>query len=82
MECKRITILGISAYYHDSVAAILVNGDIIAAASEERFSRIKGDSSFPHNAIGYCLEETGMDIEEVDYIVFYKEPKWMTKNYG
>jgi carbamoyltransferase len=73
MECKRITILGISAYYHDSAAAILVNGDIIAAASEERFSRIKGDSSFPHNAIGYCLEETGMDIEEVDYIIFYED---------
>ena len=62
MKNKRITILGISAYYHDSAASILVNGDIVAAASEERFSRIKGDSSFPHHAVGYCLEEAGIDI--------------------
>lgn len=57
MEHSGITILGISAYYHDSAAVILVNGDIVAAASKKRFSRIKGDSSFPHNAVGYCLEE-------------------------
>ena len=73
MKNKRIIVLGISAYYHDSAASILVNGDIVAAASEERFSRIKGDSSFPHHAVGYCLEEAGIDIEEVDHIVFYED---------
>ena len=55
MSSSKTVILGISAYYHDSAASILVDGEIIAAASEERFTRIKGDSSFPHNAVGYCL---------------------------
>lgn len=73
MEHSEITILGISAYYHDSAAAILMNGEIAAAASEERFSRIKGDSSFPHNAVGYCLDEAGIDIEDIDYIIFYED---------
>lgn len=67
-------ILGISAFYHDSAASILKDGKIIAAAQEERFTRVKHDSSFPANAVKYCLEEAGIGIEEVDYIVFHEKP--------
>lgn len=69
---KRI--LGISAYYHDSAAAIVVDGDIVAAAQEERFTRIKHDPSFPNASIKYCLEYSGLTIEELDAIVFYDKP--------
>ena len=65
-------ILGISAYYHDSAAAIIKDGKIIAAAQEERFTRIKGDKSFPTNAINYCLNEAMVSIEELNYIIFYE----------
>ncbi len=71
---KKVTILGISAYYHDSAAAIICDGRIIAAAQEERFTRIKGDASFPHYAIDFCLSEGKISIEDVDYIVFYENP--------
>ena len=54
---KNTIILGISCYYHDSAAVLMIDGEIIAAAQEERFSRIKGDSSLPHQAINYCLNE-------------------------
>lgn len=67
-------ILGVSAYYHDSAASIISDGEIIAAAQEERFTRIKHDPSFPKNAIKYCLEETGYSIEELDAVVFYDKP--------
>ena len=67
-------ILGISAYYHDAAAAILINGEVMAAAQEERFTRRKHDSEFPVNAIGYCLEEAGIDMEMVDQVVFYDKP--------
>ena len=67
-------ILGISAYYHDSAAALVTNGDIVAAAQEERFTRKKHDPDFPHNAISYCLSEAGITLEELDYIVFYDKP--------
>jgi len=67
-------ILGISAYYHDSAAAILRNGEILAAAQEERFSRKKHDSRFPGDAIEYCLSETGVPLGEVSRIVFYDKP--------
>lgn len=67
-------ILGISAFYHDSAAAIIGNNEIIAAAQEERFSRRKHDPSFPTNAIRYCLEESGFSIDELDAIVFYDKP--------
>ena len=73
MSKNKIVILGISAYYHDSAVAVLVNGQIIVAASEERFTRIKGDSNFPHNAINFCLEAADVNINEVDYIVFYED---------
>lgn len=67
-------ILGISAFYHDSAAAIICGGKIIAAAQEERFTRVKHTPDFPVNAIKYCLEETGLDIDELDAIVFYDKP--------
>lgn len=67
-------ILGISAYYHDSAAAITVDGMVLAAAQEERFSRIKHTADFPAQAIKYCLEETGLSIDELDAIVFYDKP--------
>lgn len=68
------TILGISAYYHDSAAAILIDGEIIAAAHEERFTRKKQDPSFPVNACKYCLEEAGLEFGEIDAVVFYDKP--------
>ena len=67
-------ILGISAFYHDSAAAIIIEGEVIAAAQEERFTRDKHTPDFPKNAIKYCLEETGLEIDELDAIVFYDKP--------
>ncbi len=67
-------ILGISAYYHDSAAALVVDGEIVSAAQEERFSRKKHDARFPGNAIRYCLGEAGLDLDELDNIVFYDKP--------
>ncbi len=69
-----VSVLGISAYYHDSAAALLVDGRIVAAAQEERFTRIKGDPSFPHHAIGWCLDHAQLTIEQVDHLVFYEQP--------
>lgn len=69
-----IKILGISAFYHDSAAALVVDGRIVAAAQEERFTRIKQTSAFPHHAITYCLEEGGLTIDELDAVVFYDKP--------
>ena len=67
-------ILGISAFYHDSAATILVDGEIVAAAQEERFTRIKHDNSFPINAIEYCLREANLGPEDVDHYIFYDKP--------
>lgn len=67
-------ILGISAYYHDSAACLLDDGVIVAAAQEERFTRIKHDPSFPANAIRYCLREGGIRGAEIDHVVFYEKP--------
>ena len=67
-------ILGISAFYHDSAAAIVVNGKLIAAAQEERFTRIKHTEVFPTNAIVFCLDEAGLSIDELDAVVFYDKP--------
>ena len=67
-------ILGISAYYHDSAAALLQNGEIVAAAQEERFTRKKHDSDFPRHAVEYCLKEAGITLMAVDYIAFYDKP--------
>jgi len=67
-------ILGISAYYHDSAACLLRDDNIVAAAQEERFTRVKNDAGFPSQAIRYCLEEEGVLLSEVDYIAFYEKP--------
>ena len=67
-------ILGLSAHYHDSAAALVVDGDIIAAAQEERFTRKKHDPSFPENAIAYCLHEADVGLTAVNYVVFYDKP--------
>ena len=67
-------ILGISAYYHDSAAALIEDGRILAAAQEERFTRKKHDASFPHNAVQYCLDGTGTRPEKIDFVAFYDKP--------
>ena len=67
-------ILGISAFYHDSAAALIVDGRIIAAAQEERFTRIKHDSALPGRAIEFCLKEGGLSTGDLDYIAFYEKP--------
>jgi len=67
-------ILGISAFYHDSAAALVIDGEIVAAAQEERFTRKKHDPDFPINAIEYCLQEAGLTPEKLDYVGFYDKP--------
>jgi carbamoyltransferase len=67
-------ILGISCFYHDSAAALIKDGDIIAAAQEERFTRKKHDSSFPKNAVKYCLDEAGITIKDIGCVAFYEKP--------
>src|SRR5439155_10664395 len=68
------TILGISAYYHDSAACLVRDGDIVAAAQEERFTRKKHDASFPRHAVAYCLAEGKLRPEELHYVGFYDKP--------
>src|SRR2546423_1026063 len=67
-------ILGVSAFYHDSAAALVVDGKIVAAAQEERFTREKYDARFPVAAIRYCLDEAGLTAADLDYIAFYDKP--------
>src|SRR6202795_209782 len=67
-------ILGISAFYHDSAAALGEDGRIVAAAQEERFTRKKHDPSFPMHAIGYCLEAAGAKLSDIDHVAFYDKP--------
>jgi carbamoyltransferase len=69
-----MNILGISAFYHDSAAALVCDGEIMAAAQEERFTRKKHDDRFPSNALAYCLQAGQLNIEELDYIAFYEKP--------
>ena len=68
------SILGISAFYHDSAACILVNGEIVAAAQEERFTRKKHDPSYPYNAIEFVLNYANLKLSDVDQIVFFEKP--------
>ena len=68
------SILGISGYYHDSAAALIIDGKIIAAAQEERFTRIKHYADYPKNAINYCLSQAKLTLDQVDYITFYDKP--------
>src|SRR6185436_15224025 len=67
-------VLGISAYYHDSAAALVVDGEIVAAAQEERFTRKKHDAGFPKNAVEYCLREAGIPIAALRHVAFYDKP--------
>lgn len=67
-------ILGISCYYHDAAAALLKDGKLIAAAEEERFTRIKHDFGFPDNAISFCLDYAGISGRDLGYVVFYEKP--------
>ncbi|MHC4195383.1 MAG: carbamoyltransferase N-terminal domain-containing protein, partial [Planctomycetota bacterium] len=69
-----MNILGISAYYHESAAALVCDGEIIAAAQEERFTRKKHDPRFPSNAVSYCLEAGKITAKELDYVVYYEKP--------
>ena len=71
----NMKILGISCFYHDSAAALIIDGEIIAAAQEERFTRKKHDPSFPSNAIKFCLKDGGIKINDLDQIVFYEDPE-------
>ena len=68
------TILGISAFYHDSAASILIDGKIIAAAQEERFTRVKHDSNYPYNAVEFVLNYTNLKLNQIDQIVFFEKP--------
>jgi len=68
------SILGISAFYHDSAAALIVDGEIVAAGQEERFTRVKADSTFPDRAAAYCLEQAGMTASDLTYVAFYDKP--------
>jgi len=73
-QSSSMRILGISAFYHDSAAALLENGEVIAAAQEERFTRKKHDPGFPTNAVKFCLEYAGISVNQLDAIVFYDKP--------
>lgn len=69
-----MNILGVSCYYHDAAAALLMDGHLVAAAEEERFTRKKHDSSYPKNAISFCLKQAGITVADLDYVVFYEKP--------
>src|SRR6266852_7205489 len=69
-----LNILGISAFYHDSAACLVQDGQIVAAAQEERFTRKKHDAGFPKCAVSYCLREGGVTIQDLDYVAFYEKP--------
>ena len=69
-----MNILGISCFYHDSAAALVKDGQIMAAAQEERFTRVKHDPSFPSNAVRRCLEMGGITVKDIDYVAFYDKP--------
>ena len=68
------SILGISAFYHDSAAALIIDGKVVAAAQEERFTRAKHDSSYPFNAVEFVLKYSNLKLSQVDHIVFYEKP--------
>jgi len=68
------SILGISAFYHDAAATLVIDGEIVAAAQEERFSRKKHDHSFPVQAIEYCLKKAEITPDQLDYVGFYEKP--------
>ena len=67
-------VLGLSAYYHDSAACLVRDGEIVAAAQEERFTRVKHDRDFPKNAVDYCLSEAGISCGQLELVVYYDKP--------
>ena len=69
-----VSILGISAFYHDSAACLVVDGEIVAAAQEERFTRVKHDHRFPLHATRYCLAEANLTTDQLDFVGFYDKP--------
>ncbi|HEY3185880.1 MAG TPA: carbamoyltransferase N-terminal domain-containing protein, partial [Solirubrobacteraceae bacterium] len=69
-----MNILGISCHYHDAAAALLRDGELVAAVQEERFTRKKHDAAFPERAIEFCLQKAGLDRGDLDYVVFYEKP--------
>jgi carbamoyltransferase len=69
-----MNILGLSAFYHDSAACLVSDGDIVAAAQEERFTRKKHDSGFPAKAAEYCVSSAGLQPRDIDYVIFYDKP--------
>ena len=69
-----VSILGILAFYHDSAACLVIDGEIVAAAQEERFTRIKHDHNFPLHAARYCLSEAKLNPDQIDYVGFYDKP--------
>ena len=69
-----MNILGISAYYHDSAACLVRDGEVIGAAQEERFSRKKHDAGFPRQAVQFCLDEAGVNLDQLDFVAFYDKP--------
>ena len=71
---SKKAILGISCFYHDSAATLIIDGEIISAVQEERFTRIKHDSSFPKNSIKYCLLSNGLTLDDIEVIVYYEKP--------
>ena len=68
------SILGISAFYHDSAVALLIDGKITSAAQEERFTRKKHDAGYPHNAVEFVLQHSNIKLSEIDHIVFFEKP--------
>ena len=74
VHSKSLNILGISAFYHDSAACLILDGRIICAAQEERFSRIKHDAEFPRNSIKFCVSFANIDPVNIDFVVFYDKP--------
>src|SRR3989344_2930346 len=69
-------ILGISCFYHESAAALIKDGDVVAASAEERFSRKKHDSEFPKLSVSFCLKKAGIGVSDLDLVVFYEKPFW------
>ena len=73
-KTKNLKILGISCYYHDSACSLIINGDIVSAVQEERFTRKKHDSSFPINSVKYCLEANNLSLKDIDIVIYYEKP--------
>ena len=71
---EPVYILGVSAFYHDSAACLVKDGELVAAAQEERFTRKRHDAAFPTNAIAYCLREAGIDAKRLNHVCFYDKP--------